>query len=105
MEGSDGAKHPQEYFLRQILRFGAAAREAIAKRVDLPGMEPDQFLPSGFVAVQASGYEAVVLTRATLYQIPASANFYRRVNSHAAKQASQKSRSRKKRPFCKRLKS
>ena len=52
------AENPQKYFLRQILRFRAASREAVAEAVNLPGVEPNQLFPGGFVAAQASRYEA-----------------------------------------------
>src|SRR5271156_2301258 len=47
-------EHPDEYILRQILRFGVAIGEPVTDGVHSPGMQLYQVLPGGVVAPQAS---------------------------------------------------
>ena len=79
-EGAQRAEDPQENFLGQILGFVRAIGEAVAESINLPGMQPDQFLPRGFVAGEASRYETGIGIQAPFYQIAAAANAGQRIN-------------------------
>ena len=59
-----------------VLCLRAATGESVAQPVDPPRVQPDQFLPGGFVTAKATRYEAVIRVQASFYQIAAANTHY-----------------------------